>query len=171
MQRQHFTTEYHFHWGKSPKIPRQLKGLNQTVIISIHRQSLSYLGSHQPAHSPSIMSRHGVCRFVYTQTENKNKSRSQTPAAEGAHRINSFVPAPIHVHKNLMFPSPDERRLILTNKSWSYTCGAADATRLLQAVCHPTCLAIKCSVPLSAPSSRNCSLPCSSPNLDLNHRI
>lgn len=59
-----------------------------------------------------------------------------------------------------MFPSPEERRLVLTNKSWNYSVGAADAIMLLQAVFHPTCLAIKCSA-LSAPSSSNHSLLCS----------
>lgn len=76
-------------------------------------QSLSYFGSHRPAHSPFLMSRLGGCRCVYTQTENKNKSRSQTPAAKDASKINSVVSAPIHVQKTLMFPSP-ERGLFLS---------------------------------------------------------
>lgn len=76
-------------------------------------QSLSYFGSYRPAHSPFLMSRLGGCRCVYTQTENKNKSRSKTPAAKDASKINSVVSAPIHVQKTLMFPSP-ERGLFLS---------------------------------------------------------
>lgn len=93
-------------------------------------QSLSYFGSHRPAHSPFLMSRLGGCRCVYTQTEKKNKSRSQTPAAKDASKINSVVSAPIHVQKTLMFPSP-ERGLFLST-SWSYTLGAEDAIKVTE---------------------------------------
>lgn len=61
--------------------------------------------------------------------------------------------------------------LVLTSKSWSYTPGAVYAIRLLQATSHTICLAIKCSAPLSAPSSSNCSLLCSKFGHKLQNRI
>lgn len=81
--------------------------------MPIERQNLSYFGSQRPARSPFLMSRLGGCRCAYTQTENKTKSRSQTPAAKDANKISSVVSALAHVQKTLMFPSP-ERGLFLT---------------------------------------------------------
>lgn len=130
--------------------------------MTIKTRSLNYFGSHQPALSPSPMSRRGGCRCVYTQTENKNKSRSQTPAAKDANRINSVLSAPVHVQKTLMFPSPREGgraapdEYILKLHPRGRRCNQVTASSV-----PSNLFSSECSTPMSALSSSNCSLLCS----------